>query len=104
MILSNAIIDKISSQKDGSLKISLLTRELNPSQLAEIFINVNKEIMSIDIPEPKMEEDEKSPATRLRNVFYRIYEQKDLKEKMTFEFYYRQEMEKLIDYLKEKLN
>lgn len=37
MKLENAIIDKVSTLKDGSVRISLVTRELSPTQMAELF-------------------------------------------------------------------
>jgi len=102
MKLENVIIDKVSTQKDGSLKITLTTRELSVQEIAEIFLSANKEIAVIDVPEPT-EKEEKSPASRMRAVFYRLWEQKG-KPLQSFEIFYRSEMERLIDFLKEKLN
>ena len=38
MNLKNAILDGVKTMKDGSLKITLVTQELSPSQMAEIFL------------------------------------------------------------------
>jgi len=102
MKLTNAIIDGVRTQKDGSLKITLITRELSAQEIAELLVSINKEIVQIDLPEAHNEE--KSPATRLRNVFYRLWEQSHKATYDTFELYYRSEMERLINHLKEKLN
>lgn len=62
--LTNCIIDGVKSMKDGSMKITLVTRALDPVQAAEIFLNLNKEVLSVDIPEDPGEK--KSPSQRLR--------------------------------------
>lgn len=48
------------------------------------------------------EANEKSPSQRLRAVLYRIWEQ-DPKDYKTFEEYYRVQMDKLVEKLKERL-
>jgi len=107
MNLSNAIVDKVSTQKDGSLKITLITRSLSPQQLAEIFCSINQEIISIDVPDVTVDKDEKSPSTRLRATLWRIWEQ-NYKDKVspytTFTIYYNSIMEQLINKYQELLN
>lgn len=103
MNLQNAILDKVTTMKDGSLKITLVTRELDPKQMAELFFNLNKEILTIDIPTDTTEEP-KSKWQRLRAVLYRLWEQ-DMKSKYdSFELYYSHIMEKLINMYKDKLS
>lgn len=104
MKLENAIIDKVSTLKDGSVRISLVTRALSPTQMAELFFWVNKEILAIDIDE--WNKDDKSPSQRLRAVLYRLFEQSDDKERYNneFELFYRAKLERIIDQLKEKLD
>lgn len=88
--------------KDGSLKITLVTRELNPKQMAEIFVNLNKEVTAIELPEDNS--DIKSPSTRLRNCMFRLWEKEGKEKYETFELYYRSKMEQIINMLKDKLN
>ncbi len=104
MKLENAIIDKVSTLKDGSVRISLVTRALSPTQMAQLFFWVNKEILAIDIDE--WNKDDKSPSQRLRAVLYRLFEQSDDKERYNneFELFYRAKLERIIDQLKEKLD
>ena len=103
MNLENCIVDGFKTMKDGSLKITLITRELPPEQLVEIIINLNKEVEQITVPNDTGET--KSKSTRLRNVLYRVYES-DLKKQgqfSTFEIYYASVFERLIDMYKEKI-
>lgn len=104
MKLENAIIDKVSTLKDGSVRVSLVTRALSPTQMAELFFWVNKEILAIDIDESN--KDDKSPSQRLRGVLYKLFEISDDKDKYNneFELFYRSKMERIIDQLKEKLD
>lgn len=103
MKLENAIIDKVSTLKDGSVRVSLITRALSPTQMAELFFWVNKEILAIDIDESN--KDDKSPSQRLRGVLYKLFEISDDKDKYNneFELYYRSKLERIIESLKEKL-
>lgn len=103
MKLENAIIDKVSTLKDGSVRVSLITRALSPTQMAELFFWVNKEILAIDIDESN--KDDKSPSQRLRAVLYRLFEQSSDREAYNneFELFYRWKMQKIIDSLKDKL-
>lgn len=103
MKLENAIIDKVSTLKDGSVRVSLITRALTPTQMAELFFWVNKEILAIDIDE--WNKDDKSPSQRLRWVLYRLWEQSSDQERYNneFELFYRAKLERIIDQLKEKL-
>ena len=102
MNLRNAIIDKLSTMKDWSLKITLVTRELPPMELAEILTNLNKEVVSIDIPEETG--DNKTPSQRLRNVLYVLWEQQNKDNFKTFTLYYNHVLEQLIGLYKDKLD
>lgn len=101
MNLQNSIVDKISTQKDWSLKIVLITRELPADELAQLFLSLNKEILSIDIPEDN--EQEKSPSQRLRSVLYILWEQSQKDKFKTFTLYYNHILEQLINLYKDKL-
>ena len=102
MNLSNAILDKVTTMKDWSLKITLVTRELAPKQMEELFYNLNKEILTVDVPTDTTEET-KSKAQRLRAVLYRLWEQEMKSKYDSFELYYNHIMEKLINIYKDKL-
>ena len=103
MKLPNAIIDRVSTLKDGSVRVSLITRELTPTQMAELFFWVNKEILAIDIDESNRED--KSPSQRLRAVLFRLWEQSSDQERYNneFELFYRAKLERIIEQLKDKL-
>lgn len=100
--LKNAILDKMTTMKDGSLKITLVTRELAPDQMAKLFLSLNQEIMSVDIP-TDISEEPKSKAQRLRAVLYKLWEQSWKDRFQTFSLYYDHIMEQLINNYKDKL-
>ena len=102
MNLNNAILDKITTMKDWSLKIALITRELDPQTMAELFMSLNQEIVSVDIPDTTTEEP-KSKSQRLRAVLYRLREQEKKWEFKSFELYYNHILELLINNYKDKL-
>lgn len=101
MNLKNAIVNKVSTLKDRSVKIELITRELTPEQMAELFLSVNNEMLSIDIPEESWEL--KSKAQRLRGVLYKVWETSKKDKFSTFTLYYDHIMEQLIEMYKEHI-
>jgi len=102
MNLQNAIIDKVQTMKDGSIKVVLVTRELSPEQMAELFFSVNKEIVKIDLPEDNHRT--KSESQRLRDVIYVDWEQHHKEEFQTSALYYAHQMEKIINHIKDRLS
>ena len=102
MNLQNALVDGIRTLKDGSLKITLITRELDPTQMAELFHSLNKEILSVEIPEGI--ETTKSPAKRLRDVLYILWKERRKELFPSSEVHYAHEMEKIIDHYRNKIN
>jgi len=102
MNLGNAIIDGVKTMKDGSLKITLLTRELSPTQMAELFHSLNKEVLSVEIPEGI--ETTKSPAKRLRDVLYVLWRERMKSTFDSSEVHYAHCMEQIIDHYKNKIN
>lgn len=110
--LQSAIIGSVRAKVDGSLGLSLSTGELSPVEKTVFMelMNVPCQIVLTPIDEPNAEimqvdkeANEKSPSQRLRSVLYRVWEQNPRQYK-TFEEYYRIQMEKLIDKLKERLD
>lgn len=101
MNLKNCIVGAISTTKDRGVKITLYTQELSPSQLAELMVSANNEILSVDIPDDMSET--KSKGQRLRDVFFRLWEQENTDKFDTFTLFYNHIMEKIINHYKDKL-
>lgn len=109
-----AYVEGISSRKDRTLKITLGTQELSKEDTAQLFDYANDLVWcalsetpmtdeDLNIPEALTEfKTDKTPSQRLRGVLYRFWEQNH-KGKVEWEVYYRTEMEKIINYLKDKL-
>lgn len=106
------IVDGIRTLKDRSIKVTLVTNELPPEDMATLFgFNLDQATCVLaskgSVIDPKALEvemefpEEKSPAKRLRAVLYRFWEQQGKKE--DFELYYRRAMERVIDQVKDKL-
>lgn len=108
-----AILGNVSTRKDGSLKMSFESQELNAKDGAALLDMRNKigwllfsaeQITEEDVPEEKIEADfdgEKTPSQRLRSVMFVYWKQKGKKE--SFNDFYRSQMEKWIDQIKECL-
>lgn len=111
----SAQIDTVRTLKDGGLKITIETQELHSDEKTILFDFANKQIWAlfkaiepraeeIDIIEPATEfKSDKSPSQRLRAVLFRYYEQNYSNQK-TFNEFYAQIMEKIINRYKDKLN
>lgn len=109
-IETDLIIQRFSSRVDKSLAISGVTPELSAEEKVAFIEMQNIPLRAIfyplgtkDIPTVKVEKDleQRTPSQRLRNVMYRCWEkEKDIE----FEEYYRQQMERLIDLYKSKLD
>ena len=116
MIIIPAILDSYRSMKDKSIKLTFETNELNPQDLLGIVENLNsfgylafkKEPFSesekgqLESLKSEFNDNQKSDSTRLRNVFYRLYE-KDSEGFKSFTTYYQHHMELLINHFKGKL-
>lgn len=104
----------LKTMADRGVRVMIDTMELKPEDLARLFsfkgsagvfawypaeVDVNK----IEVPDIKPDfQDEVSPSKRMRSVLYRLWEQGGASG--TFEAYYRQKMEQLIDKLKTNLD
>lgn len=114
---TNAYIQKIETTADRCLKIKLSTQELPAEAKAQLFDLQDKYIFvafkeaekgdiledELDIPEvDKIEKDAKTPSQRLRNVIYIFFLQQN-KGKEDFDTFYRRNMEKIIDRIKNEL-
>lgn len=109
-----ATVTKVTTMRDKTVRIQVDCQESAPEHMAELFALNDKlgwfffhekpikEIDTKDLPEIKLEKWEKSPSQRLRATMFCYWEQ--TKPDMPFEAFYRTEMEKIIDYLKTKLD
>lgn len=116
MITIPAVIEKFNTLKDGTIKITVETNELNNEQKLAVFNMVQKfgyfafkedknlsdaELDILKKLETDLEPGSKSKSQRLRAVLYRSWEQ-DQKGYDVFDDYYNHRMEKLITLIKNK--
>lgn len=113
-IILACIVDKITTLKDRSVKITLDTQELSPSKAGEIFTLMNslatvyispseitsREMAQVDAVEPEM--PGKSPSQRMRNVLFILWKQ-DNQGYKEFDSFYKERMEKYIEELKNNI-
>lgn len=107
-----AQLDGISTKKDGSLGVRITTQELNPEQKVALMEYLNQfgwfcfspnEFKEADMPVKDAEGNKrKTPAQRLRNVLYLLWNSSD--KSMTQDQYYEREMEKVIENYKKFLD
>lgn len=112
-----AIFDDDKGLKDRSRKITFITRELSKEGLAELLDFSQREVWiavseseirpeDIKVEEVPIETGQKTPSQRLRAVIFKYWEvgKKQGKVKEDFDTFYRQQMERLIEAFKEKLD
>ena len=99
---------------DRTLKLRVdTTRELPAGDEAKImhlrgtqgwFVYSDKEVTESDIPDVDIDHEvsEKSPSQRLRNIVW-VHWDKNTNKQKTFDIYYREVMDKIINKLKEDL-
>ena len=106
-----AIFSKITSRADGSFKLEYETRELG-SEAATLMDLIHQEgwllfdpneLQEADVPDEKADSmtGQKTKSQRLRGVIYKIWESKG--SSGSFETYYQNYMETIINQLKEKI-
>lgn len=108
-IQTNAIITGIRARVDGSLGITLSTPELNSEEKVAFMElqNINCQTLfqpleeKTDLIEVKGETETKTSSQRLRGCIYVLWEQQG--KKGEFEIFYKSYMEKIIDWVKSKL-
>ncbi len=109
-----AIIEKISTLKDGSVSLTIYTQELSPQKAAELFglrgklatvylspsdIS-SKELSLVDTIQPDM--PGKTRSQRMRNVLWILFKQ-DPEGYEDFQHYYESKMDTYIDVLKQNI-
>ena len=109
-----AQIEGVSTMKDGSIKLSVYTRELPPEEMTALFslrgamgwfmfAQETKEFDDVDIPDIKVDVKEKKSLSQIqRNIIYRIWEN-NTDHSQEFKDYYERYMIKLNDMLKERI-
>lgn len=108
-------LNPISRRKDKSVKLSVETRELGTDEILMLMSMEGEEMwMALttnqqDMPEAPEENAElgtKTDSQRLRSVLYVLYKQATDKGKFlgTFERYYGDNMNKIIEALKQKID
>lgn len=115
-----AKVGKIQTMEPDGLKWSIYTNEVAPDEMAMMMQLRGKQGNMLfapadydfsekdieDLPEVRVEAGEKTPSQRLRATLYVRWEQtggKARKDKKTFEQFYREQMERFINAVKEKL-
>ena len=111
-----ATIEGVQTRKDRTLKITIGSQELDSENMAKIM-GLNQDLAYVYISPKSITKEEKevideveieSPKTvksasqRLRSVIYRIWEN-NATGVDNFEDYYKQRMEGIIDFYKEKI-
>ena len=110
-IQTQAIIDGIRAKKDKSLGLTISTPELTVQEKALFMelqgLNVTMLITPSD--EPQLEEykidsdlEQKSQSQRMRNVLFILWKQNP--KGIEFQDFYKEQMEKLIEFLKSKID
>lgn len=108
----SAQITKVESKVDRTLNVKMNTQELGKEDAGSLYDYSGKQIWcalaevplkpeNIEIPEKVLEVGDKSPSQRLRAVIYLLAKQEGIEDTDAF---YRKHMEKIIDYIKDKLN
>lgn len=111
MLTLPAYLTGFSSKSDGSASVRFSTQELSSEDFSTLKKYLNefgylmfKEsvISENEIPkEEPLEDDQKSPSKRLKAVLFVLW--KKTGEKDDFDKYYRRQMEKVIQTIKNKL-
>jgi hypothetical protein len=105
------VLSSASTRADGSLGLRLATPELSPSEKTAIFELQGHPLKMLLQPMGqaeclvwvKSELDTKTPSQRLRGVLFILWKQIEDTNKDTFEVFYAQRMESIIEKVKERL-
>lgn len=105
----DGIITTISSRKDGSLRLSLITPELTAEEKAEFMKLQSQNLKCLLNPLDKAhapkyiidkELENKSPSQRQRDILYVIWEKSGSSKE--WEVFYRDMMDKMANSLKDR--
>lgn len=100
--LANAFIDKVTTMKDRSLKITLVTRELPAEEMSKLFDQLQQESeLEFDIAP---EEGAKTKSQRMKAALYRLWEAQYQAKYPEFEVFYNAKMDGMIDKIKDLID
>lgn len=99
--LHTATIGKVSTMSDKTVKVELYLRELPIEQMTLLMHAYMTGSEGFEIKDQA--DDGKTPSQRLKRTLYKNWEQNTDKS-LEFESHYRQEMGKIINHYKSKLN
>jgi hypothetical protein len=109
-----ATISKVTTMSDRSLRLQVDTQEMVAEDAAQlmlmkdnigVFVFAESDIKVEDLkelPKVELEDGEKSPSVRLRSVLYVYWEQHKINK--TFDSFYKEQVEKFIQVIKDKLD
>lgn len=109
-----AEISRVQTMADGGLRLFVDTQEINPDDKGLVmslhkkigwFLFAEQELKqedTLDLPEIKVEKGEKTPGQRLRAVLFLLWNKKKTTE--SFDSYYRDYINRVIEKLKEGLD
>ena len=116
-IILNSGLEAIATRADGSLKLTFSTPELSSNKCAKLFDIRRKEVLMCLTTGPQISNKQqselyeaaadlkevkgKSHSQRLRAVLYRLHEQEN--SMLTFNEFYTNKMEALINQIKDRL-
>lgn len=115
-LLLSGVIDKINTTADGTIKVTFGTNEMEANQAGQLFSLRNKfcKILlsdtNITAIEEKLIDEEtikdgkriKSKSQRLRGVLFKLFELENTTQ--SFDSWYDNKMEAIIDFYKSKLD
>lgn len=115
-IILSAILENLSTRQDGTVKLTLGSQEMDSSDAGKLFELRNKfiKVMLSDnnispmeetlIDEQKLKDGKKvkTKSQRLRAVLYRVWEISD--SGVEFDMWYDNEMDKISEHFKKKLD
>lgn len=111
----SCIVEQIKANKDRSMTIKLESQELSKEDCSELLSFMGLQIWTafsetpvtkddLNIPEALIEfKTDVSPSQRLRNILY-VFWEKEKKQHIDWPTYYRQQVEKIIEHIKDKLD
>jgi len=113
MFQTQSVVDKVQTMVDGGVKLTLVTQELSPHEMTELFALKGKlgwmlfksaVIKETEVPEEPAQEfkTDKTPSQRLRAALY-VYWDKSTNKSKPFDALYKEWMEKKISEIKEYL-
>lgn len=108
-----AVLDGVSTLKDGGLSVRFHTQEVNNeqkiavmnfmAQFGWLLFSSQEHDDELELDKIRKDTGGKTPSQRLRGVLYIEYQQSG-KQDLTFEQYYAKRMEQFIGYVKQNLS